>query len=115
MTLFILEGTLIILTSNLAYPFYYIRLINEVLCKTTSYIRRSFILVLIRIFIHHVSFSLDCSIIGATIIAIGFYTVMWGKAKEELGEYDVDTIDLESTTTQKHPLLQSYKTRVTKK
>lgn len=75
-------------------------------------------LCLIRIFailnpnIHHISISLDCSIIGATIIAIGFYTVMWGKAKEELGEcdVDVDTRDLESTATQKYPLLQSYKT-----
>ncbi|KAL6579570.1 hypothetical protein OROMI_009786 [Orobanche minor] len=27
------------------------------------------------------------SIIGATIIVIGFYTVMWGKAKEEFGEF----------------------------
>ncbi|GFP98906.1 wat1-related protein at3g28050 [Phtheirospermum japonicum] len=49
------------------------------------------------------------SIIGAAIIAIGFYTVMWGKAKEELGEFEVDDTDLESSTAQKYPLLQSYK------
>ncbi|KAL6518855.1 hypothetical protein OROHE_017608 [Orobanche hederae] len=59
------------------------------------------------------------SIIGAAIIAIGFYTVMWGKAKEEYGELDrgVDDIinDLESSTTQIYPLLQSYKTEVVQK
>ncbi|KAL0350976.1 UNVERIFIED_CONTAM: WAT1-related protein [Sesamum radiatum] len=43
------------------------------------------------------------SIIGATIIAIGFYTVMWGKTKEELVELDVDTADLESSAAQKYP------------
>lgn len=51
----------------------------------------------------------DFSIIGATIIVIGFYTVMWGKAKEELGDFVVETMDLESSTDQNHPLLQSYK------
>ncbi|KAL2552405.1 WAT1-related protein [Forsythia ovata] len=54
------------------------------------------------------------SIIGATIIAIGFYTVMWGKTKEELVEFD-EISDLESSATQKHPLLQSYKTEGTEK
>ncbi|PIN23556.1 hypothetical protein CDL12_03719 [Handroanthus impetiginosus] len=48
------------------------------------------------------------SIVGATIIVIGFYTVMWGKAKEDLGEFE-DTSDLESPSTQKQPLLQNYK------
>lgn len=47
------------------------------------------------------------SIIGATIIAIGFYTVMWGKAKE-MPEYNVSS-DLESSPDQKFPLLHNYK------
>ncbi|EYU44714.1 hypothetical protein ABFS82_08G014600 [Erythranthe guttata] len=51
------------------------------------------------------------SIIGASIIAIGFYTVLWGKAKEDFGEVDVDDRDMESAA-QKYPLLQSYKTQV---
>ncbi|KAL0450635.1 UNVERIFIED_CONTAM: WAT1-related protein [Sesamum latifolium] len=56
------------------------------------------------------------SIIGATIIAIGFYTVMWGKTKEELVELDVVTADLESSAAQKYPpLLQSYRADVTQK
>ncbi|KAK4417738.1 WAT1-related protein [Sesamum alatum] len=55
------------------------------------------------------------SIIGATIIAIGFYTVMWGKTKEDLGELDEETADLESSAAQKYPLLQSYRAEVTQK
>ncbi|KAL3624212.1 hypothetical protein CASFOL_033028 [Castilleja foliolosa] len=54
-------------------------------------------------------------IIGAAIIAIGFYTVMWGKAKEELGDFEVDHTDLESSTSQKYPLLQSYKSEEVQK
>ncbi|XP_027351463.1 WAT1-related protein At3g28050-like [Abrus precatorius] len=48
------------------------------------------------------------SLVGATIISIGFYTVMWGKAKEEVDE---DVTGQESPTTENvHvPLLQSYK------
>lgn len=46
------------------------------------------------------------SILGATVIAIGFYTVMWGKAKE-MPEYSSD--DLESSAAQKFPLLHNYK------
>lgn len=54
-----------------------------------------------------------CSLIGATIISIGFYTVMWGKAKEEVVE---DVSGHETQTTQNVPLLQSYETdRVQKK
>ncbi|KAF5479555.1 hypothetical protein F2P56_000365 [Juglans regia] len=50
------------------------------------------------------------SLFGATIISIGFYTVIWGKAKEEIGEdYVVESLESPSTT-QKAPLLQSYKT-----
>ncbi|KAK4712548.1 hypothetical protein R3W88_007061 [Solanum pinnatisectum] len=47
------------------------------------------------------------SILGATIIAIGFYTVMWGKANE-MPEYN-DSSDLESSPDQKFPLLHNYK------
>ncbi|XP_020239521.1 WAT1-related protein At3g28050 [Cajanus cajan] len=47
------------------------------------------------------------SLVGATIISIGFYTVMWGKATEE-GDKDVS--DQQSPTTENVPLLQSYKT-----
>jgi hypothetical protein len=54
-----------------------------------------------------------CSLIGATIISIGFYTVMWGKAQEEVVE---DVSSHETQTTQTVPLLQSYETdRVQKK
>lgn len=42
------------------------------------------------------------SIIGAIVIVIGFYTVMWGRAKEEFGESEGD-----DTTPYKHPLLQN--------
>lgn len=53
------------------------------------------------------------SLIGATIISIGFYTVMWGKAQEEVVE---DVSSHETQTTQTVPLLQSYETdRVQKK
>lgn len=52
---------------------------------------------------------LFCSLIGATIISIGFYTVMWGKAKEEIGE-DCEGGSLESPqAAQKVPLLQNNK------
>lgn len=47
------------------------------------------------------------SIIGSTIIAIGFYTVMWGKAKEK--DYNLKASDLESSTAETLPLLQSCK------
>lgn len=46
------------------------------------------------------------SAIGAMIISIGFYTVMWGKAKEEMerGHHDVESLG--SLPSQKTPLLQ---------
>ncbi|WJX87326.1 hypothetical protein P8452_69532 [Trifolium repens] len=47
------------------------------------------------------------SIVGATIISIGLYVVLWGKALEEIEE-DVGT--LESPSTENAPLLQSYRT-----
>ncbi|KAK8687961.1 hypothetical protein V6N13_086750 [Hibiscus sabdariffa] len=52
------------------------------------------------------------SFIGATTISIGFYTVMWGKAKEanpvDSGSRNGTTID--SQSSHMAPLLQSYKT-----
>ncbi|KAI5442480.1 WAT1-related protein At3g28050 [Lathyrus oleraceus] len=47
------------------------------------------------------------SIIGATIISIGLYGVLWGKATEEIEE-DVGFLD--SSSTENVPLLQSYRT-----
>ncbi|KAM7277587.1 hypothetical protein ACFE04_004721 [Oxalis oulophora] len=44
------------------------------------------------------------SLVGATIISIGFYTVMWGKAKEEMVNCEVSS--LESPTSIKVSLLQ---------
>lgn len=49
-----------------------------------------------------------CSLVGATIISLGFYTVMWGKAKEEVSE-DPGVDSQESAAAQKLPLLQSRK------
>ncbi|RVW46506.1 WAT1-related protein [Vitis vinifera] len=49
------------------------------------------------------------SVIGATIITMGFYTVMWGKAQEDMVE-DCTIGSLESPSAQKAPLLQNYKT-----
>nr|XP_027074630.1 WAT1-related protein At3g28050-like isoform X1 [Coffea arabica] len=47
------------------------------------------------------------SILGATVIALGFYTVMWGKTKEEMEECD-DISFLETSANHKLPLLQNY-------
>ncbi|KAJ1379124.1 EamA domain [Sesbania bispinosa] len=52
------------------------------------------------------------SIIGATIISIGLYAVMWGKVTEEVEE---DVGGLESPTTENAPLLQSYSTETFEK
>ncbi|KAE8666113.1 Nodulin MtN21 /EamA-like transporter family protein isoform 2 [Hibiscus syriacus] len=49
-----------------------------------------------------------CSIIGATIISIGFYTVMWGKTNEEMGECGNESM-IDSPSSHKVPLLQSFK------
>ncbi|KAI8533752.1 hypothetical protein RHMOL_Rhmol10G0033600 [Rhododendron molle] len=54
--------------------------------------------------------SLFCSIVGAAIISVGFYTVMWGKAKEEVDESG-DIGDPESASNPKVPLLQNYLTQ----
>ncbi|XP_030465908.1 WAT1-related protein At3g28050-like [Syzygium oleosum] len=45
------------------------------------------------------------SLIGAAILSIGFYIVMWGKAKEEMVEESVES-RLESPSIQKVPLLR---------
>jgi hypothetical protein len=55
----------------------------------------------------YVYYSWFCSIIGATIISIGLYGVLWGKASEEIEE---DVGILESPSTENAPLLQSYRT-----
>nr|GMC73439.1 DNA repair protein UVH3 isoform X1 [Ipomoea batatas] len=44
------------------------------------------------------------SIIGATIIAMGFYTVLWGKAQEQ-DDYYKESDDLESPTAEKFPFI----------
>lgn len=49
------------------------------------------------------------SVIGAIIIAFGFYTVMWGQAKEEGKVQDNEACNLNSST-HKTPLLQSSST-----
>ncbi|CAI9111079.1 OLC1v1011216C1 [Oldenlandia corymbosa var. corymbosa] len=51
------------------------------------------------------------SILGATVIVLGFYTVMWGKAKEEMDEEECNEYsNLESSATdKKSPLLQNYR------
>lgn len=53
-----------------------------------------------------------CSVIGAIIIAMGFYTVLWGQAKEKKADVAADDDDnnttsaIQNTTTA--PLLQNY-------
>ncbi|XP_052195213.1 WAT1-related protein At3g28050-like [Diospyros lotus] len=50
------------------------------------------------------------SMVGATIISVGFYTVMWGKAKEDMAE-GCETADVESSPSsdERIPLLRSHK------
>lgn len=60
----------------------------------------------------YVHCSLFYSIIGAAIISIGLYAVLWGKAAEDIEE---DVGSLESPpTTQNVPLLRSYITEASK-
>ncbi|KEH24886.1 putative EamA domain-containing protein [Medicago truncatula] len=47
------------------------------------------------------------SIIGATIVSIGLYAILWGKATEEIEE---DVGSLESPSNENAPLLQSSRT-----
>ncbi|CAI8594450.1 unnamed protein product [Vicia faba] len=49
------------------------------------------------------------SIIGATIISIGLYGVLWGKATEEIEE-DIGSLESPSTENAHAPLLQNYRT-----
>ncbi|KAK6267394.1 hypothetical protein QUC31_018231 [Theobroma cacao] len=50
------------------------------------------------------------SIVGAVIISMGFYAVIWGKAKEEQRIHDDSGINsLEPSSSGKVPLLQSHK------
>lgn len=48
------------------------------------------------------------SLIGATIISIGFYTVMWGKFKEEMVD-GIVTNPIGSLPEHKTPLLRTNK------
>ncbi|KAJ8749955.1 hypothetical protein K2173_013870 [Erythroxylum novogranatense] len=52
------------------------------------------------------------SLIGAAIISIGFYTVMWGKSKEELSQDCDSGIPEHRPSSEKVPLLKSYKNEV---
>lgn len=49
------------------------------------------------------------SLIGATTISIGFYTLMWGKVKEATAEDNGSGSTIDSSSSHKDPLLQSYK------
>ncbi|CAI0455649.1 unnamed protein product [Linum tenue] len=54
------------------------------------------------------------SVIGAVVISIGFYTVMWGKAQENdfteaCGGANCSSQQQETHSTEKAPLLQSYR------
>ncbi|PIN23559.1 hypothetical protein CDL12_03722 [Handroanthus impetiginosus] len=48
------------------------------------------------------------SVIGSAIISIGFYTVMWGKVKEEKVDISEDYIGESSSNDGKVPLLKHY-------
>jgi len=60
----------------------------------------------------HIIVLAFCSLIGATTISIGFYSVMWGKATEqkEDEEREEDVSSQESAITENVPLLQSHVT-----
>lgn len=55
------------------------------------------------------NFCLCDSIIGAMIIASGFYSIMWGKIKEEDLKGQDGFSSLKSSSTDKIPLLKSCK------
>ncbi|KAM7511448.1 hypothetical protein LguiB_010323 [Lonicera macranthoides] len=46
------------------------------------------------------------SVIGAILISIGFYIVLWGKAKDEPSDESESTLESASTSTQNEPLLR---------
>lgn len=56
-------------------------------------------------------FEIICSVIGAAIIALGFYTVIWGKAKEEKMAEDVSAGGV-NPSSHRAPLLQNKSTQV---
>jgi len=45
-------------------------------------------------------------VIGGTLISIGFYTVMWGKAKEEKEDIEINVAT--SSHSKRVPLLMNY-------
>lgn len=60
----------------------------------------------------------DLSLVGATVITVGFYTVMWGKSKEvamveddnKANHEEAQEADLDSPSgSHKAPLLENYK------
>lgn len=55
------------------------------------------------------SFLFSCfgSVIGGMLISIGFYTVMWGKAKEEKADIDIHHV-ASSSHSKRVPLLMNY-------
>lgn len=48
----------------------------------------------------------SCSLVGAIVIVIGFYSVMWGKANEEKVDGGAEAKSL-ATSNQRVPLLQN--------
>lgn len=60
--------------------------------------------------------ELQCSVIGSVIISIGFYAVIWGKAKEETTKDETDFTSSigGSSSDSKVPLLQSLKVEDTR-
>lgn len=59
-------------------------------------------------YIHfHFLFLCVGSVIGGTLISIGFYTVMWGKAKEEKADIDTHHV-APSSHSKRVPLLMNY-------
>lgn len=49
-----------------------------------------------------------CSVIGAIIIAVGFYSMIWAKSKEEETKGEVYKHDRPQVSSQKTPLLESH-------
>lgn len=49
-----------------------------------------------------------CSVVGAVLLSIGFYAVIWGKAKEEDLNEDFGEGRTQPPSNNKTPLLQSY-------
>jgi len=56
--------------------------------------------------------SAFCSVVGAIIVSIGLYVVLWGKATKEIEEI---VGGLESPTAENVPLLQNQRTETSEK